>query len=327
MSKFNTGNFEKVELIENMYNEVYTNGESFEDYLESIDPSIHYVGTALEGLDAFERQLKRFNIKVNGDKADCVKKFFNTHSTAILFPEYVRRCVMQGMESNTTLLDIVAVKTLINGYDYRTINSSIQETKEGLDELKIQTNPDLTKIYRRGRLLISSYESLKYQRIPLLSNMLKQIGVCIRNTQMKDLVKSVINSTYESNTHRRSILNLDETASLFNFHNHNIDTIIGSQEVIRKIIRQFSPYLSYQNGLNFTKSTIKYISLNHSELKTDEFVALDSSCAIEMAAHKDICVDVESLIYKNFEKTAITASAGFSVLDLTAAMVGRVSNG
>ena len=27
------------------------------------DPSIHYVGTEFEGLDAYERQLKRFEIK------------------------------------------------------------------------------------------------------------------------------------------------------------------------------------------------------------------------------------------------------------------------
>lgn len=31
--------------------------------LEALDPSIHYQGTTFEGLDAFQRQLKRFNIK------------------------------------------------------------------------------------------------------------------------------------------------------------------------------------------------------------------------------------------------------------------------
>lgn len=31
--------------------------------LESIDPSENYKGTSLEGLDAFERQLKRFDIR------------------------------------------------------------------------------------------------------------------------------------------------------------------------------------------------------------------------------------------------------------------------
>lgn len=32
--------------------------------VNSIDPKDNYIGTALEGLDAFERQLKRFGIEI-----------------------------------------------------------------------------------------------------------------------------------------------------------------------------------------------------------------------------------------------------------------------
>ena len=35
--------------------------------LEEIDPSENYKGTEFEGLDAFQRQLKRFNIKITGN--------------------------------------------------------------------------------------------------------------------------------------------------------------------------------------------------------------------------------------------------------------------
>ena len=38
--------------------------------LEKLDPSENYAGTALEGLDAFSRQLKRFDIKVSGKASD-----------------------------------------------------------------------------------------------------------------------------------------------------------------------------------------------------------------------------------------------------------------
>ena len=50
-----------------MYGET---GKSFTQVLESFDPSEEYRGTALEGLDAYQRQLKRFDIKVRGAGSD-----------------------------------------------------------------------------------------------------------------------------------------------------------------------------------------------------------------------------------------------------------------
>lgn len=52
----------------------------------------------MEGLDAYQRQLKRFDIKVGGRSSDAVEKFFQTSDSAALFPEYVTRAVKQGME-------------------------------------------------------------------------------------------------------------------------------------------------------------------------------------------------------------------------------------
>ena len=87
-------NFENISIEKGMYQ---TKG-GLTDALEKLDPSENYLGTALEGLDAFSRQLKRFDIKVKGRGSDCVEKFFQTSNSAALFPEYVSRAVKQGME-------------------------------------------------------------------------------------------------------------------------------------------------------------------------------------------------------------------------------------
>ena len=55
--------FENVKLEKGMYGQ---SGKSFTKVLEALDPSEAYRGTALEGLDAFQRQLKRFDIHVKG---------------------------------------------------------------------------------------------------------------------------------------------------------------------------------------------------------------------------------------------------------------------
>ena len=163
-------NFETIKLDKGLY----TSGKGFTAALEQIDPSENYKGTALEGLDAFERQLKRFNIKLHGAGSDCVEKFFQTTDSAALFPEYIARAVRKGLEEADLLPYIVATKTDINGMDYRTITSvptaeekELKETAEGaaIPETVVHTQENLVKLKKRGRMLVASYEALRFQRL------------------------------------------------------------------------------------------------------------------------------------------------------------------
>lgn len=112
---------------------LYASGD-FTGALEKIDPSENYSGTALEGLDAYQRQLKRFDIKVSGAGSDVVDKFFKTSDSAVLFPEYVSRAVRQGMQEANVLPRIVASTTVIDSLDYRSIAC---EPSDDEKELKV----------------------------------------------------------------------------------------------------------------------------------------------------------------------------------------------
>lgn len=95
----------------------YKSGEGFSKCLERLDPSEQYRGTELAGYDAFQRQLKRFDIKVSGQDSDRLQKFFATSDSAALFPEYVARAVKQGVDGNHILEEICAAQTQIEGMD------------------------------------------------------------------------------------------------------------------------------------------------------------------------------------------------------------------
>ena len=98
--------YESIRLEKGMYRE---SGKSFSQVLESLDPSEAYQGTALEGTDAFQRQLKRFGIRARGIGSDRVEKFFSTFESAVLFPEFIARVVRQGIDEDRsieTTLDI-----------------------------------------------------------------------------------------------------------------------------------------------------------------------------------------------------------------------------
>jgi len=85
-------NYETIKLHKDMYKAP----GGFKASLEALDPTHAYKGTELGALDAFQRQLKRFDIKVGGASSDIIAKFFQTPDSSALFPEYVSRAVEQA---------------------------------------------------------------------------------------------------------------------------------------------------------------------------------------------------------------------------------------
>ena len=179
---------------------MYASSKGFNACLEELDPSENYKGTALEGLDAFQRQLKRFDIKVSGHNSDCIEKFFRTTDSAALFPEYITRAVKQGMEENDILGSIVATTTTIDGLDYRAITCSTDIDKDDLmivgeaasvPETKIRTQEKLVPLHKRGRILTASYEAIRFQRLDIFTIALKQIGAGIARAQLAQAIDLV----------------------------------------------------------------------------------------------------------------------------------------
>ena len=126
--------YDNLRLEKGMYRQ---SGMSFTQVLESLDPSENYRGTALEGTDAFQRQLKRFGIRAKGAGSSPVEKFFATMDSAVLFPEYIARTVRQGMEENDILPAIVATTTVIDAMDYRSIYAEMEEQEAGLAAVQV----------------------------------------------------------------------------------------------------------------------------------------------------------------------------------------------
>ena len=85
--------YQNLKLEKGLY---HLTNKSFVQALEALDPSAQYADTPLAGLDAYERQLKRFDIRISGAQCDRVEKFFTSTESAVLFPEFVRRAVQQG---------------------------------------------------------------------------------------------------------------------------------------------------------------------------------------------------------------------------------------
>ena len=101
----------------------------------------------------------------------------------MLFPEFVSRVVKQGMEEDNVLPSITATVTQFDGMDYRSIYSvpseeekSLKRVEEGaqLPQTSVRTQSNLVKLHKRGRMLVASYEAIRFQRLDLFAITLRR---------------------------------------------------------------------------------------------------------------------------------------------------------
>lgn len=303
---------------------LYSTSKGFTGALEEIDPSENYAGTELEGLDAYQRQLKRFDIKVSGAESDCVSKFFQTTDSAALFPEYISRAVLQGIESADNLSKIIATTTNIDSLDYRSIESvpeiSDKELAEGakIPETTIKTKEKLTRLHKRGRMLSASYEAIKFQKLDLLTITLKQIGAQIARSQMDDAIYTIGDADFSSIISEKP-LTYKHIINLWNeFTDYNMTTMIACAEDIANML-DMSEFKDSSAGLDchgtgkmITPFGAEIVKYNYTDAGT--IIALDKNAALEKVQAGGVMTEYDKLIDRQLERVSITAIAGFSVI-------------
>lgn len=336
--------YENIRLEKGMYRET---GKSFTQVLEKLDPSENYKNTSLEGLDAFQRQLKRFDIKVKGAGSDMVEKFFQTSDSAVLFPEYVARSVRAGMEEGNILPSITASVTKFSGLDYRSIYSvptdedkALVEVEEGatIPETEIKVQDNLVKLHKRGRMLVASYEAIRFQRLDVFSVMLRQIGNQIMRMHLDDAIGVIINGDGNDNAAAAYAIGTDPisgTSGTLNyaalldfwaqFDPYSMNTILVSPDVMLQMLK-LPEFQNPLTGLNFQGTGELTSPLGAKLIKTTavpagKIIGLDRNYALEMIQASDVCVEYDRLIDRQLERAAITSISGFAKLYKEAANV------
>ena len=318
--------YETIHLEKGMY---AAPGKSFSQILEELDPSQNYEGSPLGKLDAYQRQLKRVDIRVSGPGSDLVEKFFQTSDSAALFPEYISRAIRQGMEGADLLPSLVATTTRIDGLDYRTITSipteddkSLKPVAEGtlLPQTVVKTQENLVHLHKRGRLLVSSYEALRFQRLDLFTVTLRQIGAYISRAQVKDAVSVLIDGDGNDNAAdgiSTSALSYEDLIKLWaSLSPYELNTMLASTDTVQKLLN-LSEMKDAQAGLNF-QGTGKMITpigaslLHVPSVPQNTILGLDKTCSLEMVQAGDVLIDYDKLIDRQLERAAISCIAGFA---------------
>ena len=293
-------------------------------------------GTALEGTDAFQRQLKRFGIRAKGAGSSSVEKFFRTMDSAVLFPEYIARTVRQGMEENDIIPSIVATTTVIDSLDYRSIYSvptdsdkELQLVEEGetIPETQVKTKEKLVSLVKRGRMLVASYEAIRFQKLDLFGVMLRQIGAYIQKQQLIEAVDVLVAGDEDSAaieyvvgtdpiSGTRGTLGYDQLVEFWGqFDPYTMNTMLCSTGTMAKMLK-IPELQNPMTGLNFQGTGKAGTPLGAQVHRTgvlsdDVIIGLDNRYALELVKAGDVMVEYDKLIDRQLERAAITTISGF----------------
>lgn len=326
--------FDSVKLEKSMYRE---SGKSFSQVLETLDPSENYLGTALEGTDAFQRQLKRFDIRVKGAYSDCVEKFFRTSDSSVLFPEFISRTVRAGMEQDNVLPKITAATSVIDAMDYRGVYTAASEQDKKLMEVsegasipatQIKSKSNLIKLNKRGRMLVASYEAIRFQKLDLFAVTLRQIGAYIRQMHLQDAVDVLLNGDGNNNaaatlsigtspiSGTSGTLAYQQLVEFWSqFEPYTLNTMLLPNDVLAKML-SLSELQNPASGINFQgtgnfSTPLGADIVRASCVPAGKIIGIDSRYALEMVQAGEVSVEYDKLIDRQLERAAITSISGF----------------
>lgn len=309
---------------------LYTSDKGFTSSLEAIDPSENYKGTELEGLDAYERQLKRFDIKVKGPKSDPISKFFQTSDSAVLFPEFITRSVATVVTSKNVVDELIATTTNIDSMDYRSVqceaiepdNAKQSFINEGafIPETSITLRDKLTTLKKSGRTFVASYEAIKSQRLDLFSVTLKQIGNYINTCQLSQAVEVLAElGTVDINTIESNSISYKDFIDIYTaLAPYEFNTVIAETAKFNSIL-SLDEFRDGAAGLNMhatgnmiTPYGAKLIHCQTNILHND-IVAFDKNYALEkVQLGNPVDVDYDKIIDRQLERATVTSIVGFN---------------
>ncbi|MDR1734139.1 MAG: phage major capsid protein [Oscillospiraceae bacterium] len=320
---------------------IYAANLDFTKALEALDPSSAYLGTELAGTDAFERQLLRYGIRLKGTDASRVEKFFQNAQTAVLFPEYIARTVRTALEEAEVLNRLCAVRTHIDGMDYRSIESTdlaaidvAEAIAEGaeLGTTQIKNKAQLVQLQKYGRRIMASYEAVRGHSIALFTVMLKRIGTEMANAQLNAAVTTLLTSVDAANTIAcdGTTANLQALAQLWSaFESSPLSVLICGMQRFTEIVSDYD-FTRPDAGLKFVGTgnpgtPVGALLIKSALVPDDCILGLAGSDALEMVESGSIVTDYEKWISHQFDCASVTATAGFNVI--TPASVKKLTFG
>ncbi len=310
--------YSEIRLEKGMY---HLANKNFMQALEEADPSGQYANTPLAKLDAYERQLKRFDIHVNGANCDRVEKFFTTTESAVLFPEFIRRAIMQGMEE-AVLSDLTAVISRSESNKYQgcelTESAQYSTTNAGAEmpASSIAESSTVVTLSKYGRTIKATYEAVRQQRLDVFALMLRRIG-----RELADSIVSAAITVLKTSAQSTAItisgnsLAYSDLATLYGkFKGFNMKALLASPEVMAEILVMNQMLEASSENVTEIRLPFGTKLINCPQIDDNTILGLDTDFALEQIQSSDVILETDKLIDRQLDYIGISINIGFRTL-------------
>lgn len=207
-----------IKLSIDMYKQAQREKLNLSQHLENLDPSEQY--GPHEKLDGLGRQLKRFGIRVapgkNGVFAGDVESFYQTEESKVLFPEVISRVARESPMATSKLAQMVAITTPIDSnvyVPYYVSDQPAEQTRKRVTEAaqlpicEIKGQEHSIKLYKYGRAIKASYESIRRMKLDMLSLHIRRIAAQAGLDKADEALDVIING--DGNTNPATVYKLN----------------------------------------------------------------------------------------------------------------------
>ncbi len=159
---------------------------------------IRQFGYDLVGL---EKELQARGIRARGPGSDTVEKFFVSANDTPLFPAFMATQIIAGILASSLVPMLVIAEVTVNSHvvEKITMNETASDRTlhwvgEGMDlpKTSISRAEGNITLYKYGRMLEASYESIRLQHLDVYSMFLQRMGMQIGIDQTDDLIETLV---------------------------------------------------------------------------------------------------------------------------------------
>lgn len=308
--------YNEVKLEKGMY---HLAGKSFLQALEEADPAAQYAQTPLAKLDAYERQLKRFDIRVSGPMCDRVEKFFTTTESAVLFPEFVRRAVVQGMQE-AVLSDLTAVVSRSESNRYQgceltdTAEYAVTAAGEEMPVSTIMESADVITLSKYGRTIKASYEAIRQQRLDVFALMLRRIGKNLADSVVSQAI-TVLKTGAGTVAKKGDALAYADLAALYGaFEGFRMTAVLASPATVAEILVMEQMLEASSENTAEIRLPFGARLINCPQMEDGTVMGLDTAFALEQIQSSDVVLETDKLIDRQLDCIGISVNIGFRTL-------------
>jgi len=328
----------EITITKETYLEAQSRGMTLSELLETPE----YDPSELDSpLDAFERQLAAYDIRVGGKNPVTVELFYQ--GAPALLPEFMMREIKRGQKMRPELEKLVASSNIISSSRYTPFYVDVSPSQSKLslrpigEKAEVPTLAVAEQVHSitvpdYGVTLKTSYKALRHRTTAQFKVLLWYIGFRLQADKMGLIVDTIINGDGNDNdatvinTATSGSLTYSDLITLWNeFFPFEMNAIVCHKDKIKEILTM-DEFKDPMAGFKFQKtgelvSPLGSTLIRCDDVPTDLVIGLDNRFAVEEVISQPLMVEYDKVIEQKLEQAVISESVAYAKVIKEAALV------